>query len=543
MVARSQNTPWLAHGAICSIFLTLAKLFDIPYPLIVFIDKPANKFYSKMRPIKPFIAALLAISLAVFFNCPLAHAEVIRQPVRAGQFYPADPAELSRMIDHLTREAQKTRVRIPHGKGLKALIMPHAGFIYSGWTAAHAAQVLTKNQFPKVILLGPDHFIGIKNGAICNVDAYQTPLGKVELHRDTAKLHRSPALFQRLPAASDKEHSLEVVLPFLQTYMDSFQLIPVTVGRADVGPFARALNPYITDDTLLVVSTDLSHYLNYPDAVAIDRDTVDAILNLNPARLAGKDNRACGLIPLLILIDIARHNRWQPVFLHYSNSGDTAGSRSRVVGYTAIAFFGDQSMENKHDSSAQLTEEQGQVLVKLARHTIMQKLGRETSASESDPGALNQKDNRFKSHSGTFVTLKIKGQLRGCIGNLSSTETIWDGVERNAINAAFHDPRFSPLTAAEFDQTEIEVSVLTEPRLLEYRNGDDLINKLRVNIDGVIIRKGHASATFLPQVWEQLPRPEEFLSYLCRKAGLPSNAWKDPELEVLTYQVQYFEEK
>ena len=200
-------------------------------------------------------------------------------------------------------------------------------------------------------------------------------------------------------------------------------------------------------------------------------------------------------------------------------------------------------MENKHDSSAQLTEEQGQVLVKLARHTIMEKLGRKGSAQESGSDITALKDKSFQSHCGTFVTLKLKGNLRGCIGNLTSAETIWDGIIRNAVNAAFHDPRFSPLTEKELDQTEIEVSILSEPCPLEYSNAEELTRKLRVNIDGVIIRKGHASATFLPQVWQQLPQPEEFLSHLCMKAGLPANAWKDPELEVLTYQVQYFEEK
>ena len=200
-------------------------------------------------------------------------------------------------------------------------------------------------------------------------------------------------------------------------------------------------------------------------------------------------------------------------------------------------------MENNQHSSAPLTEEQGQVLVTLARHTIMEKLGRTVPASRADGENSTPADKRFQAHCGTFVTLKIKGQLRGCIGNLTSTETIWDGIRRNAVNAAFHDPRFSPLTDNELDNTEIEVSILTEPRLLHYQNAEELTRKLRAHIDGVIIRKGHASATFLPQVWEQLPQPEKFLSHLCMKAGLPSYAWKDQELEVLTYQVQYFEEK
>jgi len=189
------------------------------------------------------------------------------------------------------------------------------------------------------------------------------------------------------------------------------------------------------------------------------------------------------------------------------------------------------------------TEKQGQLLVKLARKTIMKKLAGKSTDFESDTLTPGLQSESFQAHCGTFVTLKIQGQLRGCIGNLTSTESVLDGVKRNAVNAAFHDPRFLPLSAADLDRTEIEVSILTEPLPLEYRDSRDLMRKLRVNVHGVIIRKGHTSATFLPQVWEQLPRPDEFLSHLCIKAGLPSDAWKSSELEVLTYQVQNFEEK
>ena len=496
-----------------------------------------------MQTLKSPLLVLLTAGLLSSLISASAQAAVVRQPVRAGSFYPAEAAELTGVIDRLTQKAQKTLVRIPRDKTLKALIMPHAGYIYSGWTAAHASVVLKKNQFSKVILMGPDHKIGIRNSAICDVTAYQTPLGRIDLHPDTAKLRRQPALFQPLPVSRDEEHSLEVILPFLQAYLGEFELVPIVVGRADVGPLAEALSDIMDDNTLLVVSSDLSHFLDYPDAVSMDRETVKGIMDLNPAILVGKANRACGLRPLLTLMKIASRNHWQPVLLHYSNSGDTAGSRSRVVGYSTIAFFGDQLMDNQQDPDAKFTEEQGRVLVKLAHHTIMEKLGRKRSKSEPDTDAHNLQDEVFKSHRGTFVTLKIKGQLRGCIGNLTARETVWEGVRHNAINAAFHDPRFSPLTVKEFDQTEIEVSILSEPRPLEFRDGVDLTQKLRVNVDGVIIRKGHASATFLPQVWQQLPRPEEFLSHLCMKAGLPSDAWKDPQLEVLTYQVQYFEEE
>jgi AmmeMemoRadiSam system protein A len=193
-------------------------------------------------------------------------------------------------------------------------------------------------------------------------------------------------------------------------------------------------------------------------------------------------------------------------------------------------------------SNTRFTENQGRLLVKLARNTILKELTGKSTDTESDTSAQVIQDERFQAHCGTFVTLKIQGQLRGCIGNLTPKESVLEGVKRNAVNAAFHDPRFSSLTAAELDRTDIEVSILTEPLPLAYRDSQDLIQKLRVNVDGVIIRKGNTSATFLPQVWEQLPQPENFLNHLCMKAGLPADAWKHSELEVLTYQVQYFEE-
>jgi len=152
-------------------------------------------------------------------------------------------------------------------------------------------------------------------------------------------------------------------------------------------------------------------------------------------------------------------------------------------------------------------------------------------------------DPAFQKKRGTFVTLTINQRLRGCIGNLEGRDSLVAGVERNAVNAAFHDPRFSPLKADELDRVDIEVSILTEPRSLEYKDGNELISKLRVHVDGVILQKGPFGATFLPQVWEQLPKPESFLSHLCKKAGLPADTWKTEHLDISTYQVQYFEEE
>jgi AmmeMemoRadiSam system protein A len=199
-------------------------------------------------------------------------------------------------------------------------------------------------------------------------------------------------------------------------------------------------------------------------------------------------------------------------------------------------------MQPDHDTPTVLNAEQGQLLVKLARQTLLHHFARPIPQDEID--SLNDRlaDPCFAQPCGTFVTLKIDGQLRGCIGNLTSNESLVSGVRRNAINAAFHDPRFPALSASELDRVTIEISVLSNPRPLAYRDAADLLKKLRPNIDGVIIRKDLASATFLPQVWEQLPDPQDFLKHLCMKAGLAADAWQHSQLEVSTYQVQYFEE-
>jgi len=187
--------------------------------------------------------------------------------------------------------------------------------------------------------------------------------------------------------------------------------------------------------------------------------------------------------------------------------------------------------------------EQGNVLLDHARRTITEKLGREIDLETTASLEEKLQDSCYDKHSGTFVTLTLNGQLRGCIGNMNATQNLRDGVRQNAISAAFHDPRFNPLTAAELDKVHIEISILTDPRPLDYSGGDDLVRKLRPNVDGVIISKGPKRATFLPQVWKQLPRPDDFLSRLCMKAGLPARTWQAEALDVQTYQVISFEEE
>jgi AmmeMemoRadiSam system protein A len=202
----------------------------------------------------------------------------------------------------------------------------------------------------------------------------------------------------------------------------------------------------------------------------------------------------------------------------------------------------DFSQMHHHQDSQDLSPEQGKLLVRLARQTLSENLSKKIPQNEIDSLNAALADPCFNASRGTFVTLTIDGDLRGCIGNLTSSESLVSSVRRNAVNAAFHDPRFSPLSPSELDRVSIEVSILSEPEPMHYRDAADLVKKLRPHIDGVILRQGIASATFLPQVWEQLPQPQDFLKHLCLKAGLAADAWQHSKLEVSTYQVQYFEE-
>ena len=467
----------------------------------------------------------------------------VRPAVWAGKFYPADPGELKKTIADLLAEARRDALRLPAGRPVRAIVMPHAGYIYSGLAAAHAMLALAGRHFDRIVLLGPDHRVGLRGCAVSDAEAWQTPLGNVPVDEGARRLCRRYRDFAPNAASDAIEHCLEVELPFLQVQLGKFTIIPVVMGQADVETVSRAIDGLLDERTLLVVSSDLSHYLPYDQAVSRDRQTIKAVVSLNSGALAGCRNCACGRDPLRVLISLARRHGWQPHLLYANNSGDTAGDKDRVVGYAAIAFLGENAMTTTTDDAAVLNDRQGMALVALARHTIAEKLGLKQAAET--PAGLQAilAEDALQARRGTFVTLKINGQLRGCIGNIEAAGTIVDSVRRNAVNAAFRDPRFAPLSAAEFDDVDIEVSILTEPKPLSYTDARDLLARLRVNEDGVIIRRGGAGATFLPQVWEQLPRPEEFLSHLCLKAGLPADDWKRPGLEVLTYQVQYFEEE
>ncbi|MDA3972068.1 MAG: AmmeMemoRadiSam system protein B [Desulfobulbaceae bacterium] len=257
-----------------------------------------------------------------------------RTPAWAGSFYPADKESLANQIEAFACETTVSQGR------LRGMIMPHAGYIYSGYTAAQARKDVQQTRPKHIILLGPDHHVGMSTSHITHKEYWQSPLGSVPVSKNSARLlDQHPQLFQHNSLSDAKEHSLEVIVPFLQAWLEKFDLLPIVIGQVDPEQLAQALTPYITAETLLVVSSDLSHFLSDDEARAKDENTLAAILDMNLAELAMNTNNACGLTPICTLLNLAQKFSWQPRLLHYSTSGDTSGDYSRVVGYAAIGFY------------------------------------------------------------------------------------------------------------------------------------------------------------------------------------------------------------
>lgn len=429
----------------------------------------------------------------------------VRPPAVAGTFYPAHPPELQTTIAGLCGLAPADPEGLP---SLKALIVPHAGYRYSGAVAgtAYARLARVRDRIRRVVLLGPVHRVAVRGLALPGVDAMSTPLGTIPLDSEAIETLVDLPQVVTSPAAHAQEHSLEVHLPFLQeTLADGFRIVPLAVGDANPAEVAEVLDHlWGGPETLIVVSSDLSHYLPYPVAVREDRATADDILALDP----GIDHaHACGATPVNGLLAAARAHGLQAELLDLRNSGDTAGDKSRVVGYASFAF-----REGPAPKPPDLRSSRGRTLVAIARATIGRQLGLALTAREdadflTAPGA-------------TFVTLHLDGKLRGCIGSLEPHRSLLDDVRKNARSAAFLDSRFAPLSLREFERVTVEVSELSPQSPLDFRDEADLLAQLRPGIDGLVLAVDGHRGTFLPQVWESLPAPADFLAQLKRKAGL-----------------------
>ena len=480
----------------------------------------------------------------------------IRPPAVAGKFYPADPEKLRLAIEGYIKDADIWAS--PTGAQPIAIIVPHAGYIYSGQIAADAFKRATQNQdIDLVVILGTNHTTpGFDDISIYPKGGYRTPLGVAEIDADiAAQLTKSDKKCVFRPELHRREHSVEVEVPFVQHLFPRAKIVPIVVGTTDIDDcrrFGEKLAEIVRDrDVLIVASSDLSHYPEYEDAVDVDNKTLEAINTLDLEKLkstikeqmhrgiSNLSTCACGEGPILITMAAANAMGVKHSFtISYANSGDAIiKDGSRAVGYGAVQFI--------NPNSAQVSEgivrtdfPPKECLLELARETIHRYLTTETLPLPRLKALFPNtwEGLRYNTHQGAFVTLKKNGELRGCIGHMAEDMPLQKCVGRMALSAAFNDRRFRPVELEELDDIEIEISVLTPFELVpSYK---DIV----IGRDGVVIKKGGRQAVYLPQVApEQGWTREETLDHLCQKAGLPSGSWKEGA-ELYTFQAEVFSE-
>ncbi|NNJ84270.1 MAG: AmmeMemoRadiSam system protein B, partial [Gammaproteobacteria bacterium] len=443
----------------------------------------------------------------------------------------------------------------------KAIIAPHAGFVYSGATAAFAYEkfAAVRARIRRVVLLGPAHRVGFRGLATTSADFFRIPLGDIPIDKEAIATVRGLPQVVLLDKAHVEEHSLEVHLPFLWEVLDDFMLVPLVVGDTRPEEVAQVLEKlWGGSDTLIVISSDLSHYLPYEQARQKDDATARAIETLDITALHPHD--ACGHHPIAGLLYLAQKRGMLVDRLDLRNSGDTAGDKGRVVGYGAWAFFEpgetmkQATLRQKSEDEAGAAMEKvtvndkdspstaGHVGFSMAERQMLLKI----AADSIEHGLGNKKplpidsalySSLLREKRATFVTIEKDGNLRGCIGTLQAVRPLVEDIAYNAFQAAFRDSRFPLLTREESDSVVIKLSLLTPAEPMMFDSEADLMGQLRPGVDGLILIAGSHRGTFLPSVWESLPEPMQFLRHLKMKAGLAPDVWPS-NVTVLRYTTE-----
>ena len=486
--------------------------------------------------VRAFMAVLVAgILFAAAYEACAQSAAPVKKPVFAGSFYPADKVSLQTMVDGYLRDAGRIGDVPP---GVFAVIAPHAGYVFSGKTAAYSYNAVRAKGITTVILLGSSHRSSFNGIALYPSGSWETPLGKVPIDEAMGrKITSLCGAVKNLPGAFDEEHSLEVQLPFLQRTMKGFKIVPLLTGaveKQDVETLSDALATTLKQHkgkVLLVVSSDMSHYHPYDEAVRMDSTTLRFMSDLNTVGLleglAKGQNELCGAPAVVASMMAATEIGGQAKVLHYTNSGDTAGDRRRVVGYGSVAFW--QPDDGK--GAAPLTGAEKKRLLAIARKTL-----EEYVSSRTVPG-IDVKEPKLLEKRGVFVTLTIRGQLRGCVGYIKPAAPLYRSVMDMTAAASSNDLRFRPVAKSELEDIAIEISVLSPLKLI---NSAD---EIKVGTHGLYIVKGGNAGLLLPQVAAQYKwNREEFLQNTCAKAGLPENSWKDTDTKIYVFSAQIFSE-
>lgn len=470
-------------------------------------------------------SALPALHSAKESNGGVALGVEVHPAQVAGMFYPAEPAALSGLIADM-----RTHARPGAGVAPKVVIAPHAGLVYSGAVAATAFGPWARRAEPprRIVIVGPAHRVAFRGIAVHPAAKWRTPLGEAPVAAIThAELAKVRSVFVD-PRPFAGEHSLEMHLVMLQAMLPApFEIVPILVGHADPHDVAEALRAvWGGPETVVAVSSDLSHFLDRSAAETIDADTRRRIETLDAQSLDG--SRACGFLAVKGALEIATERDLRVSGLHLATSADVGADASRVVGYGAFAF--------EYSASARLAEADRELLLSACMAALAEAT---RNGGKSPARSANSKSPALSPWRATFVTLTENGQLRGCIGSPAPRRPLIDDAIANTARAGFADPRFPPLRESDLSGLRLDVSILSHPRPIPAGSESALAQALEPDRDGLILGVGRRRALFLPSVWRQLPDPHAFVRHLIAKAGLESTGWPEG-LEAMCFRVESF---
>ena len=448
----------------------------------------------------------------------------VKNTFAAGKFYSSDKEELINQLKNFEKNH-----KCDYYVSSRAIIVPHAGYQYSGQLAFDGFSYLDKN-VKNIFIFAPTHRKSVNNLALSSFDEFETPLGNISINKKIYEELINDFECEYSDEAFAQEHAIEVQLPFIQYFYNEIQIIPVLVGNDDVEKTEKIIRRYYQNPkNAFVVSSDLSHFLKEEDAIKVDMVTAGMIENYN---LRGfRFEQACGAVPVCAVSDFAGQKQFSLIRVGMTNSGRITNDSESVVGYGSWFLYEGTRNEfiEKYFSPK---------IISIVRKTIEAKLN---GKSEINITSYFPYPPVFDSTGAVFVTLELNGQLRGCIGSPVAQTSLLIDLIKNSYNAAFSDPRFSPLTKDEFDNITVSVSLLSNPQKMEFKDEEDLLNKIRRNIDGIIIRDGENQALYLPSVWKQLPDKKTFLNSLKQKAGLSADYFSKT-FEAFNFTANYIQE-
>ena len=488
------------------------------------------------------LAVLVAAKTDTTLNAETMDTNRVRKPAVSGSFYPSSAKEILSMTKGWLHPVDAKAAP-------QAVIVPHAGYVFSGEVAASAFNRIPKRHpYKRIFLLGPSHRVGFSGASVDTMYAYaETPLGRVAIDIETGKELLKTASFTCRNDAHDREHCLEVQLPFLQMmYEEVPPIVPIVIGtqRLEIlEDIADSLEPYFNEENLFVISSDFSHYPSYKDAQtsdlylanAIEQGGLEEFLNalryIRKMDFIGQDTAACGacaIAVLLSMMDTQGRNQFDVDHVMYRNSGDSPyGDKDRVVGYNSIVITRNQKAD---EHLFHFSDDEKRGMIAAARSAIYSALRMDYDGDITPVGILKEKGY------GVFVTLHLNGRLRGCIGRFTSSDSLYETIQDMARSAAFSDPRFPSLSRSEAPRIDIEVSVLSPLKRISS------VDEFKLGRDGIYMIKGSRHGTFLPQVATETGwSTEEFLGHCAQdKAGIGYYGWKDAEL--YTYQTEIVNE-